>query len=44
LNHKQNLLLDIKCYENYTIFIFKFFNKVFEKWKIEMFSTYKHND
>jgi hypothetical protein len=29
------LLLDIKCHENDVIYIFQYFDKMFEKWKFE---------
>jgi hypothetical protein len=34
--------LDIKCYENYTIF--EKCIEMFEKYKFEIFSNYKHKD
>jgi hypothetical protein len=36
LNHKQKLLLDIKCHENYTMYIFQNFNDVFQKCKLKI--------
>lgn len=37
LNHKQKLLLDIKCHENYTMYIFQKFNDMFQTCKLEIF-------
>jgi hypothetical protein len=37
LNHKKVMLLDIKCHENYTMYIFQNFNDMFKKWKLKIF-------
>jgi hypothetical protein len=42
LNHKQIFLLVIKCHKNYTIYVFQNFSEVFQKLKLQIFSSYKH--